>query len=301
MKNVKQKVQKLFSDRREKRALMTKGYLRYRRNRMLNRGLIIFFQLSILALFLGLWEGLTTWEVGRIVAHDPTTAYQILDPWIFSNPSRIWATFGEWSYTGMLWTHIWASLSMVLLGFVISMVAGTVIALLLYQSKTVRRIFEPYLSVLNAIPKIALAPMLLIWTTTSTSLIIWMCLLVCIFVTIISMLSAFLQVDEGKKTLMRTMGANRLQMTWKLVLPASIPAIISVAKINVGLAWIGVILGEFTIAGGNAGLGWVINTAPHAGNYDFVMAAIVLLSIISGIMYYIVATIERFIKRHDNN
>jgi len=256
---------------------MTEEYKKYRKKRLVRRAIIISVQLGILGAFFGFWQLFASTGV--------------IDAFMFSSPSRIVNAAGQIN----LWGHIWASVSMVLLGFFMSMVFGVVIALLLYQSSIVRRICDPYISVLNAIPKVALGPMLIIWFGANNDAILAMCILVCTFAVIIAMLDAFYQVDEGKLRLMKVMGANRFMVMYKLLLPATLPVMISVAKINLGIAWIGVIMGEFLVA--NRGLGYLINYGRMVFWFDLVYLSIIVLSIIAALMYYAVAFVEKLVKR----
>ena len=150
----------------------------------------------------------------------------------FSAPSRMWALFVDLGFNDPLiferaniWGHMWATVSMVIVGFIVSTIAGVIIALIMYQSKMLRRVLEPYLAVANAVPKVAIVPLLLVIVGWNNRTILWSCILVIVFVTIISTLSAFMQTEEGKLTLMKTMGASRLQIMFKLVLPSSLPSL----------------------------------------------------------------------------
>jgi len=153
------------------------------------------------------------------------------------------------------------------------------------------------LVVLNSLPKIALGPLIIIWVGAGTSAIITICVLICIVITIITMLNAFLSCDNDKILLMKSMGANKFKILYKLVLPFSIPNFISMLKINVGMSWVGSIMGEYLSS--SAGLGYLIVYGSQVFRLDLVMTSTVLLCILAGLMYFVVALIEKYYyKKH---
>lgn len=246
-----------------------------------DKAFVLSGQILLLVAILGLWELFTS--VG------------ILDPFFFSSPSRIIATLGDFISSGELLTHIGITLYETLLGFIIATVLGSLIAILLWWSEKLRRILDPYIVVLNALPKIALGPMIVIWFGIGTTSIIVMCILICIIITTISMLNAFLACDKDKIQLMRSMGANKLQILFKLILPSALGDFISVLKINVGMSWVGTIMGEYLSS--KAGLGYLIVYGGQVFKLDLVMTATLILCVLAGGMYFIVARIEARFKK----
>ena len=166
---------------------------------------------------------------------------------------------------------------------------------MLWRFVKLRRVLEPYIVVLNALPKIALGPIIIIWVGAGAQAIIVMTVLICIIVTVISVLNGFMAVDEGKILLMRSMGATKLQILTKLILPANVPALVNMLKINVGLAWVGTIMGEYLVS--TAGLGYLIIYGSQVFKMDLVMASTVILCILATVMYLGVAAIERVTKK----
>ncbi|MCH5155104.1 MAG: ABC transporter permease subunit, partial [Clostridiales bacterium] len=136
---------------------------------------------------------------------------------------------------------------------------------------------------------------IIIWVGAGAQAIIVMTILICIIVTVISVLSAFMSVDEGKILLMRSMGATKLQILLKLVLPANIPALVNMLKINVGLAWVGTIMGEYLVS--TAGLGYLIIYGSQVFKMDLVMASTVILCLLATVMYLAVAGVEKLTKK----
>lgn len=154
---------------------------------------------------------------------------------------------------------------------------------------------EPHIVVLNALPKIALGPIIIIWVGAGGAAIIVMALLISLIITIISITSGFMSTDSNKVLLLRTMGASKMQILTKLVLPGNIPTIISALKINVGLCWVGTIMGEYLVS--RSGLGYLIVYGGQVFQLDLVMASTVILCLLAGGMYFLVQLIEKLIVK----
>ena len=134
---------------------------------------------------------------------------------------------------------------------------------------------EPYVVVLNALPKIALGPIIIIWVGAGKGAIIVMAILISVVVTIINILNGFLSVDKDKILLMRTLSASRAQILFKLVLPSNVSSIIASLKVNVGMAWVGTIMGEYLVS--REGLGYLIVYGGQVFKLDLVMASVAIL------------------------
>ena len=190
-----------------------------------------------------------------------------------------------------MFEHIWITLYETVVGFVLGTLFGTLFAILFWWSKTLSRILDPYLVVLNALPKIALGPILIVWFGAGVKSIIVMALLISLVVTIMSVLVGFNEITGEKQLLMRTFGANKLQIFTMVVLPASVPTIMSALKISVGMSWVGVIVGEYLVS--KAGLGYLIVYGGQVFQLDLVMTSIVVLCVLAALMYYGVAYLEK--------
>lgn len=241
---------------------------------------VLLLQIGILAALVGLWE-----LAARL---------DWIDPFITSCPSRIVKILSSVAASELL-RHIAYTLIECIIGFLVASGIGILIAILLWRFGKLRRISEPYIVVLNALPKIALGPIIIIWVGAGTQAIIVMTVLICIIVTIISVLNAFMAVDEGKIFLLRSMGASRFRILTKLILPANVPALVNMLKINVGLAWVGTIMGEYLVS--TAGLGYLIIYGSQVFKMDLVMASTVILCLLATAMYLGVAAIERATKK----
>lgn len=230
---------------------------------------------------IGLWE---------LCAH-----FELIDPFLTSSPSRVITTIGELYAAGNLFYHIGVTLMETITGFFAAVILGYAIAVLLWMSDGARKVFEPYIVVLNALPKIALGPLIIIWMGTGYTAIIFMTIIVSIIVCIMNTLTGFLQVDTTMLTLMRALGASKRQTLTKLVIPASIPQLMNTLKVAVGLAWIGSIMGEYIVS--RAGLGYLIVYGGQVFRLDLVMTATIILCALAGVMYAVVAAIEKLLTR----
>lgn len=242
---------------------------------------IISIRLAILILFVAFWQ--------------VSANLEIIDDFLTSSPSRIVTQFVS-LLSQDLFYHITVTLLECIAGFLLASALGIAIAIALWWFDMASKVAEPYLVVLNSLPKIALGPLIIIWCGAGTTAIIFMTVLICIVVTIISSLSAFKSCSSGQLLLMRSMGASKIQILLKLVLPSSIPKLMEVLKINVGLAWVGVIMGEYLVS--SAGLGYLIIYGGQVFKLDLVMTSTVILCILAGVMYFCVSLIEKRLNRH---
>jgi len=246
-----------------------------------NKLFVGFWQIAIFVIFLGIWELFAS--------------VNIIDPFFFSSPSRIAVTIIDLAKAGNLWQHIWTSLYETIIGFILATAIGFILAVILWWSERFRKILEPYLIILNSLPKIALGPMIIFWVGSGTGATIVMCILICVIITTISMLNAFISCDNDKLLLMKSMHANKFQILFKLVIPNALPEFMSVLKINVGMSWVGTIMGEYLSS--KAGLGYLINYGSQILKLDIVMASITLLCILAVGMYLLVSPLEKRYKR----
>jgi len=249
-------------------------------NRFKSWTIILFQVLILVALFVG-------WEVG--------TRSGSIDVFFFSSPSRIWATIKQLHASDELLFHAWVTLRETLYAFGIATVMGIMIAILLWWSEYLRKIIEPYIVTLNSLPKIALGPIIIIWMGVGSKAIITMAVLIVVIVTTLNVMNAFLNTDKNLIALLKSLGANNFQIFLKVVLPASVPDLISTLKVNVGLSWIGSIMGEYLAC--KAGIGYLLIYGGQVFNLDLVMTSVVILCLMAALMYFAVALLEKFIRR----
>ncbi len=235
----------------------------------------------LLALIIGFWE-----LAGRIGA---------ADPFIVSSPARVVRTVASLYSQHDLFPHIAATFLETVAGFAAGTAAGVAFAVLLWFCPFLERVLDPFLVVLNALPKIALGPILIVWVGAGAKAIIVMALLVSTVVTVMSVLAGFMEISHEKQQLMRSLGATRTQTFLKVVLPASVPTIMSALKISVGMSWVGVIVGEYLVS--KRGLGYLIVYGGQVFKLDLVMASIVILCVLAALMYYAVAALEKAVGK----
>ena len=219
----------------------------------------------------------------------------IIDDFITSSPSRVFSTIINLYKDGSLVGHILTTTGETVAGFVLGTVLGTLIATVLWFSPFLCKVLEPYMVVLNSLPKIALGPIFIIWIGAGPMSIVVITLTVSIVVSILEVLSGFRGTDEDKIKLIRTFGGNKLQIFLKVVFPSNLPVIINSLKINVGMSWVGVIVGEFLVS--KSGLGYLIVYGSQVFKLDLVMASVVILGLIATVMYYGVCFLERLILK----
>ena len=239
--------------------------------------IITVLRFSILIVFLLLWEILE--RVG------------IIDGFLMSSPSRILATVKDLHDSGDLYRHVGATLYETLLGFFIATLSGYAVAVALWWSDGLKMVLEPYIVVLNSLPKIALGPIIIIWFGSGRKSIVFMTVLITVIVTVINLLNGFLLTEKSKILLLEAMGAKKIQILFNLVMPGSLPTLISTLKVNVGMAWIGSIMGEYLVS--REGIGYLIVYGGQAFKLDLVMASTVILCVLAGAMYACIALLEK--------
>ena len=262
---------------RERRALMEQLHRRYKRHSRRFNAAVLTTQLALLVLSVALWEaaGRNKW----------------IDPLLFSYPSKLldqlWRTMAD----GSLWPHIGVTVSETIAGFALGTILGTAIAAVLWWFPFLSKVFDPYLVVLNSMPKVALGPIFIVGLGPGFMSIIAITLSVTVIITTINIYNRFREIDSGYIKVVRLFGASRFQLFRLVILPASFPVIIATLKVNVGLAWIGVIVGEFLVA--KAGLGYLIIYGFQVFNFTLVLSSLVVIGVVATFMYQLVAALER--------
>jgi len=244
------------------------------------RILIRICQFSFLLLVIALWEGLA--RAGAI------------DSFLMSQPSRVWRTVMNFRQN-QLFLHIGTTLFSTAVGFVLGVALGLVVAFILWWSKFLSQVAEPYLVVLNALPKIALGPIIIIWVGAGMQAVIVMALAISLIVTIMEMLAGFKSTDAELMKMARTFDATKLQTFTKIVFPSSLPTLFNCLKINIGLTLVGVIAGEFLVS--RAGLGYLIIYGGQVFQMDLVMTSVLILAIVAALLYRLVVFLEWVVSR----
>ncbi|NLC77528.1 MAG: ABC transporter permease [Clostridia bacterium] len=226
-----------------------------------------------------------------LIAWEVSARYGIVDTFIFSQPTRVWQLILERAADGSIYHHTWITLVETIIGFCLGTLFGTLLAILIWASPFFARVLDPYLVVLNSMPKVALGPFFIVTLGTGHLSIIAMAVAIALIITTIVVYGSFQEVDPNYLKLTQTWGATRWQSFRKVVLPASVPSIISTLKVNVGLSWVGVIVGEFLVA--KAGLGYLIIYGFQVFNLTLVMTSLLIISLAATVMYQAVAFLEK--------
>lgn len=234
-------------------------------------------QILILVIFLGMWE--------------VATRFNIIDPFVFSSPSRVIECIYTMAFDGSLFLHIGITLLETFVSFALVILLGLIIAIILWWNDSVSKVLEPYLVILNSLPKSALAPVFIVWLGNNMKTIIIAAISVAVFGSIITLFTDFKEVEEDKIKLIRTLGGTKKDILFRVVIPSNISSIISVMKVNIGLSLVGVIIGEFLAA--KAGLGYLIIYGSQVFKLDYVIMSIVILSIVAALLYKLLGYFEK--------
>lgn len=214
-----------------------------------------------------------------------------IDVLLFSYPSKIFGQLGKDIASGEIWGHLSVTVFETIVGFLLGTILGTLIAVLIWWSPFLSKVLDPYLVVFNSMPKVALGPIFIVMFGAGFTAIIMTTISITVIITTLVVYNSFNEVDPNYVKVVRTFGADRKQIFRKVIIPASFPAIVSTLKVNVGLAWIGVIVGEFLVA--KEGLGYLIIYGFQVFNFTLVMSSLIVIAVVATIMYQLVAWLER--------
>jgi len=262
---------------------MSKEYKEYLKRIKRNKLLVIICQITILLLALLIWEILAQKE--------------IINTFIYSSPSRIFKTIITLHNTNNLYNHIWITVYETLISFSLGTILGIIIATILWYSKFLYKVIDPYLTIINSLPKVSLGPIIIIIFGANIKSIIIMALLISVIITTINVYNGFNDTDINKINLLKSFKATKNQIYKYIVLPNSYSTIISSLKINVSMSLIGVIMGELLVS--KKGIGYLIMYGSQVFNLNLVISGIIILMIVSYLMYLIVNYIEKILIKNN--
>ncbi|WP_416367235.1 ABC transporter permease [Paenibacillus sanfengchensis] len=255
-----------------------RDHLRHKRR---GSRLVLATQLLLLAVLIGLWE-----LAGRL---------GWVDVLIFSYPSKVGGQIVKDVLNGELWPHLAVTVGETAVGFLLGTLIGTLLAVLIWWSPFLSRVLEPYMVVFNSMPKVALGPIFIVLFGAGFTAIVITTLSITVIVTTLVVYNSFNEVDDNLVKVIRTFGGDRRDVFMKAILPASFPAIVSTLKVNVGMAWVGVIVGEFLVA--KIGLGYLIVYGFQVFNFTLVLASLVIIAVVATGMYQLVVYVERILLK----
>ncbi len=249
----------------------------YLRKRKSEKRIVLISQIAIIALFLIGWELLARTD--------------IINTFLTSSPSRVISTIANLHQSGNLYSHIWITIYETLLSFFIATMIGMIVATLLWWYPKFAKVLDPYLTIINSLPKVALGPLIIIWVGASIHSIIFMALLISAIITIINIYNGFTSTDENFITLLKSFQAKKSQIYFKVILPSNRLTFINCLKINISMSLIGVIMGELLVS--KQGLGYLIMYGSQVFNIDLVISSVFILGVVSYLMYYLITLIEK--------
>ncbi|PZE21861.1 ABC transporter permease [Paenibacillus xerothermodurans] len=233
-------------------------------------------QIAIFVVFLSLWE-----VAGRL---------QWIDALLFSFPSRVFHLLYTKIIDGSLFIHVEVTLLETIVGFALGTLIGTAVATLIWWFPFLSKVLDPYIVVLNSLPKVALGPLFIVALGPGLLSIIATTLSLTVIITILVVYNSFRHVDPNFERVIRLFGGRRAQVFLKAILPATYPTIVSTLKVNVGLSWVGVIVGEFLVS--KHGLGYLIIYGFQVFNFTLVIGSVMLIAVFATFMYQAVAYLE---------
>lgn len=260
---------------------MTNDHKKYLKNIKSNKFKVYLSQILILIIFIIVWQLVTD--------------LKIIDSFIISSPKKIISTIFSLYNKKNLFIHINTTLIEIFISFIVSMFLAIIISSTLWYFPKLAKIFDPYLTILNSLPKVALGPIILIWFGTNIKSIIIMAILISSIVLTINIYNGFMQVDINKIKLIKSITNSRIKLFRYLIFPNNIKTIISNLKICISMSLIGIIMGEFLVS--KKGIGYLILYGSQVFNLDLVMAGIVILCIVATVLYYIIYYIERLYEK----
>lgn len=256
---------------------MSNEHKKYLRKLKLNKLLISITQISIFIFFIIIWQFLAS--------------HNYINSFITSSPSKILSTISKLYIENNLFIHIWITIKETIFSFMITTFLSIIISIILYESDFLSKVIDPYLTILNSLPKVALGPIIIIWIGANQNGIITMAILISIIVSIQTIYNGFINTDKLKIKLLKTFNATKKDILFNVVIPSNKSTIINTLKINISMCLIGVIMGEFLTS--KAGIGYLILYGSQVFNLDLVMTGIFLLTIISIVMYKIIEEISK--------
>jgi len=261
---------------------LSKNQLLFLKQQKKHRCIVSYSRILVFVAFLLLWE--------------LSSYFGLIDSFIFSSPSQVILCFWGMVLDGSIFLHIGITLYETIISFILVTILSILVATLLWFSRKLLEITEPFLVALNSLPKSALAPLLIVWLGATPTTIIVAGMSVALFGSILTMTTTFQEVDPDKIKLIYTLRGNRIQALTKVVIPSSVPVIVSNMKVNIGLCLVGVIIGEFLAA--RNGLGYLIIYSSQVFKLDWLLMSICILCILAMGLYALINGLEKLYQKY---
>lgn len=257
--------------------MYSNGYEVYLKKIKKEKMLVLITQISIIVVALALWE-----LVARL---------GIVNTFLSSSPSKVLETLINLWKSKNLFNHILVTFYEVLISFLITSVVSLLIASILWWNKFLSNVIDPYLTILNSLPKVALGPIIIIWAGAGMNSIILMSILIAIVISIMNIYTSFKDTDTNRIKLLKSFGASKMQIYSNVIIPSSYSAIINTIKVNISMSLVGVIMGEFLVS--KQGIGYLIMYGSQVFNLNLVITGIFILGVLAALMYYFIIFIEK--------
>ncbi|KAA9166819.1 ABC transporter permease [Amycolatopsis acidicola] len=218
-----------------------------------------------------------------------------IDSTFTSKPTDIVGRLGEWSADGTLWTNTWITVQEIVYGFLIGAAAGAIAGFVLASLNLIYRVLDPFVLALYSIPKVALAPLFIVWFGIGMHMKVLLAAVTVFFLVFLNTSAGVREVDRGLIDAVRLMGGSRWDIARKVVLPASMTGVLTGLKVSIPYALIGAVIGELVAS--NRGLGYLINDAASQFDTAGVFATLVVLSVIAAVLNVFVSLIGRRANR----
>jgi NitT/TauT family transport system permease protein len=206
----------------------------------------------------------------------------VLDRTLVSSPTQVWHQLVTWSADGTLWSNTWITIKEVALGYVFGAVTGAVAGFLITSAALLARVLDPFIMGLYSIPKVALAPLFIVWFGIGLEMKVVLAAATVFFLVFINTAHGVREIDPALLDAARLMGASRRDLLFKVTLPGSMSGVITGLRVSVPYALIGAVIGELVAS--NQGLGYLINNSASEFDTAGVFAALIVLSVIAAIL-----------------
>jgi NitT/TauT family transport system permease protein len=246
----------------------------------LGGGFMVVCQVALGVVILLLWQGAS----GRLV-----------DNFFISNPIDVGRRLLDWIADGSLFIHIWATVYATVLGFIVGSIGGVALGIWLGVSPFTSRLLNPYLNALNALPKVALAPLFVLWFGLGIESKVALAAVLVLFLVFLNTYAGVREVDQDLIDGARLMKATRTQVITKVIIPSAMSWVFAGLKISVPYALIGAVLGEMIAA--NRGLGYLVQFSGSQFDSAGVFAVLIVIALLAVALNFIVEFVQHRLQQ----
>ena len=256
-------------------------FKKYLRKQKIYKIKILTVQLLLILIAITIWQFLSS--------------KNIISTFLFSSPTKVVNTIIKLYSQNSLMIHIWVTLKEIIISFSLGSVISLLLATILWWYPFINKVMEPYLTILNSLPKIALGPIIIIWVGANQNSIILMALMISVISSVIAIYTGFNDTNKNRIRLLKSFNASKFQIYKSVILPSNLKTIISTLKINLSMTFVGVIMGELLVS--KEGIGYLINYGSQVFNINLVISGVIILSILTSILYFLILHIEKKIAK----